>query len=354
MKFKFSTIILLLMVFAPFDLLVLKFLPLPEKVYGFARFGVEFSIYGIFFFLILRNMVFGKLLTRTPIDIPLVLFFAVSILSIIVNRVPIGPALVGWRDLWRFVVLFYILTNINLDERFHRKVITMFVVIGCMQGAIALYQHFAGIDKFFLPRATTVEIAGKVTNYKLLAENNKTYEKGSGVGTICDAVQLANYLLICLAVVVPLFLHYSRITLYKRMFNLIAFGLILVGIFMSYSRISTLFALLSIFITFIAARELKRLFPIAITGALIIIITLAVVAVVPSNKSSTYYNPRLKETSPIENFTQIFSSSLAEKSFETSRGYVIANALPALIKSLNLIGYGPDVDNSLYKLVQKI
>nr|MBK9650916.1 O-antigen ligase family protein [Bacteroidota bacterium] len=353
MKFKFSTFILLFAILAPFDLLLLKFLPLGEKAYGYGRFFVEFAMYLLFFMLILRNLVHGKLFTRTVIDVPLLFFLIVSVFSIVINRVPIGPAMMGWRDLWRWVLLFYILANLNLDDKFHRRIILMFVVIGCVQGLIATTQHFVGVSDIFKPRASTVEIGGKITNYKVLATDNNGFEKGSGVGTITDAVQLATYLLICLSVLIPLFLQYVRTGMVKRFGNYIIFIAIMLGIFMSYSRVSVLFALLAIFITYLVAKELRRLFPIAIVASLVIVVSLAFIATVPSNKSSTYYNPRLKETSPIDNFTQLFSSELAEKSIQNSRGFVVENALPALIKSLNLIGYGPDVDNSLLKLVQR-
>lgn len=324
-----------------------------EKAYGLARVWVEFFLYFIFFLLLLRNMVHGKLLTRTVIDLPVFLFFAISLLSVIINHVPIGMAILGWRDLMRWLFLFYIMANINVDEKFHKKIILSFVVISCIQGGLAIVQHFAGISSFFLPRATTLEVGGKITNFKLLAEGNKGFEKGSGVGTIADTVQLANYLLISLAVVVPLFLQYTRTGALKRFANYFVWVIIMGGIFMTYSRVTILFALLAIFISYLVAKELRKLFPIALLGSLIIIVSLAIVAIVPSNKSSTYFNPRVKETSPADNFTQLFSSGLMEKSIEASRGYVIQNALPALIKSLNLIGYGPDTDGSLLKLVQR-
>ncbi|MBL0052897.1 MAG: hypothetical protein IPP29_15970 [Bacteroidetes bacterium] len=197
---------------------------------------------------------------------------------------------------------------------------------------IATTQHFVGVSDIFKPRASTVEIGGKITNYKVLATDNNGFEKGSGVGTITDAVQLATYLLICLSVLIPLFLQYVRTGMVKRFGNYIIFIAIMLGIFMSYSRVSVLFALLAIFITYMVAKELRRLFPIAIVASLVIVVSLAFIATVPSNKSSTYYNPRLKETSPIDNFTQLFSSELAEKSIQNSRGFVVENALPALIK----------------------
>ena len=45
MKFRISSIIFLLALFVPFEVLILKYLPVSDSVYGYLRFAVEVVIY---------------------------------------------------------------------------------------------------------------------------------------------------------------------------------------------------------------------------------------------------------------------------------------------------------------------
>ena len=74
MKLKFSWLIYFLVLFVPFEILFLKFLPVSDEVYGYLRFLAEVIIYVLAGVILYRVLQSGKLPKGTSIDKPLLVF----------------------------------------------------------------------------------------------------------------------------------------------------------------------------------------------------------------------------------------------------------------------------------------
>jgi hypothetical protein len=76
----------------------------------------------------------------TPIDLPLVAFVLMAIVSIILNRVPPLIAALGLRDLLQYVVVFYGLATLPLTPKWDRHWLRIVFAAGLIQAPIALVQ----------------------------------------------------------------------------------------------------------------------------------------------------------------------------------------------------------------------
>ena len=81
MKFKFSWFILFLVLFVPFEVIILKYLPVSDAVYGYLRFLVEVIIYALAGILFLRYLLAGNIPKGTNIDRPLLIFVLYAIMQ---------------------------------------------------------------------------------------------------------------------------------------------------------------------------------------------------------------------------------------------------------------------------------
>ena len=354
MRLKISSIVTGLAIYLPFETIILKFLPLPDSIVNFFHFGIEVSIYLLFFILLMNNMSKGKLLSKTIADRPILLFLLFSLFTMIVNHSPVSESLVDIRALLKYSFLYFIIANIDFDQKSAKYLLNAFVVVAFTQSVIVVFQHFFGISEIWYPRASDLEIAGKSTNAKLLVEGFKGgREQGSGIGTFGDTVPLANFIVISIGLITPMLLGYIKVNAYRMSFLITTWLLVLFALFCSYSRGSILVGFLGIPLAYLFSRNLHKLFPLILGASLVLTLFVTYTAIAPK-AAQTYYNPKLVYTDPVTNFLNGFSSSYAENSLENSRGYVISEILPNFIEILPLIGYGPGMETSLTIMTNKV
>ena len=100
-----------------------------------------------------------KSLIRTPIDIPILIFIGIGIASALLNGKTFVSTLLAFRLDLRFVLMFYILVNLDFDENFFKRMITVlsfllviqvpvafikFLRYGQMEASIGTYGSFGG------------------------------------------------------------------------------------------------------------------------------------------------------------------------------------------------------------------
>jgi hypothetical protein len=354
MRLKISSIVIGLAIYLPFETVILKFLPLPDSIVSFFHFGIEVTIYVLFFILLMNNMSKGKVINKTIADRPILLFIAFAFFTMFVNKAPIMESLVDLRALIKYAFLYFIIANIDFNQDSAKRLLNAFVIVAFLQSIIVVFQHFFGISDIWYPRASDLEIAGKSTNAKLLVEGFKGgREQGAGIGTFGDTVPLANFIVISIGLITPMLLGYVKLNAYKMSFLITTWLLVLFAMFCSYSRGSILVGFLSIPLAFLLSRKLHKLFPLLLGVSLILTMFIAYTSIAPK-PAQTYYNPKLVYTDPLTNFLNGFSSSYAENSLENSRGYVISEILPGFINVLPLIGYGPAMETSLTIMTNKV
>lgn len=354
MKFKFSSLIVFLVIFVPFEVMILKYLPVTDTVYSFLRFSVEIIIYIIAGILFARYLSAKKIPNGTSIDRPLLLFIIYALAITFINQAPLLQSLIGLRTLLRYLPLMYIIAFINFDESMPRKILHSIIFVAGIQSVIAIYQHYAGLGDFWYPRASDLEIGGKQVSFRLLATGfGGGREIGTGIGTFGDSVFLALFLVIAFAVT---FATMQKKILIPR-FNKITFNIILlliiIALFFTYSRGSVLIALFTIPVILFISGGRKKTF-IYLTVGLIIISPIIIFGVFSKENSDTYINPKLKYTDPLANIASVFSSSYVDKTMQFSRGAVLTEVGGYLVSSFKLLGYSPAQEFALEKASTKL
>ncbi|NWF75463.1 MAG: hypothetical protein HXY53_02645 [Nitrospirae bacterium] len=97
----------------------------------------------IIFILIIKALILKRAtgFVRTPIDIPIVIFLVVALLSIIANSVNPIRAILALRLDIKFILMFYLLVNLNMSEEFYRKIIKIFIILLLIQIPTALIKY---------------------------------------------------------------------------------------------------------------------------------------------------------------------------------------------------------------------
>jgi len=140
-----------LAIYLPFESLILKFIP--DEVYVFARYGSELLIYLVALVVIVRLLSGKHRYRQTPFDLPFALFVVVLLASALVNLVSPTIAILGLRQIFRFMIVFFLVVQIAPSKTFIKNLTwTMFgvVVFQCLLG---IMQAILGepLDQFLLP-----------------------------------------------------------------------------------------------------------------------------------------------------------------------------------------------------------
>jgi hypothetical protein len=149
-----------LSVYLPFEPFLLKWVP--DELYVYARYGSELLIY------LLVVVVFWKLITaqiqlrRTPIDIQFAFFLVALLASVVVNLLPIAPAILGARQILRFMLLFFVTVYLSPTKKWAKAVLMALSAVLLIQVFLGAAQAVVGeqLDNFLLPgeRRTVGEI----------------------------------------------------------------------------------------------------------------------------------------------------------------------------------------------------
>src|ERR1041384_856191 len=293
-KFKYSTIVILLALYVPFEVIILKFMPVSDKIYSLLRFVPEVLIYLLLMVKVAHNIYHKQWLSRTPIDVALLLFVISASISIIVNNAPLALSVIGMRPLLRYIALFYLVSNIDISSTKIKCFIIALIFIGGIQSLLTSFQHFTGINKVFMPRATDLEVAGVQSQFKLAETGwGSGREQGAGIGTFGDSVLVALFLVF---VTVLSCCFYLKIHNKSFLFKLMLIGIFLitlVALFYTYSRASILIGIAAVPIILFLEKKIKRLFFLSLMSLLLFCGVLFLMAN-ESSTSSAYYNPKSK------------------------------------------------------------
>lgn len=355
MKLRLSWVIYFLIIFVPFEVMILKYLPVNDRVYGILLFFVEVVIYLLAGIVLFKFLSTKKLPSGTPIDKPILIFISYSLLITIINQAPMLQSFIGLRVLLRYVPLFYVLSFIQMGDHFPRTVFRMIIAIITIQGAIATYQHYFGINQIWFPRATELEIGGKQFSFKLLNTSfSGGREMGAGIGTFGDSVFLALFMVLTFTILVSALQKVNQIDKKTRWVVFAITALAIVTLFFTYSRGSVLVALASVPIIIFFSGGKKKL-AIYLTAGIIIASPLIMYGVLGKvDQGPGYINPKIKYTDPISNIFAVFTSSYVENTMQFSRGAILTEIGGELVSAFKLLGYSPAQDFALEKAATKL
>lgn len=323
--------------YVAFEEFILKFLPVSDAVYSYLRFFGEMLIYVAFGKLVIHKLYRGIPFVKTAIDLPVIGFYCVVLLSMLVNRSPLIGSLYNIRPFARYIVLFYLVANSNLSERRIRTFLWIILGVGIFQIGAGVIQWAGGpaAFNFFLPRQSTLSIGGFTKEYRLLELGR---EIGSVYGTLGDTVIYGVFMILVLVI------YLSRI---KRLeyLNLLGAAILFFFIARSYSRAATFSALLAGGAWYYFHYGWKKTLQLALAIAMVFGILLAIVN--PFNLE--YINPRKARVGLIGNVTGVFSGSYVRVAQKQRLGALIGN-VPTVLVNKPILGYGADQNTTIERL----
>ncbi|NQV12490.1 hypothetical protein HQ524_03935 [Candidatus Uhrbacteria bacterium] len=135
----------------PLEPFILKWLG--DDLYVFARYFSEVMIY-VLVGVVLIGVMTGKYKRRsTPVDLPLALFLVMIVVSILLNTLPVGEALLGTRQIIRFMLLFYVIVILYPRRFWVKRIAIVIFAMALLQSLIGISQAVVGgdLDTFLLP-----------------------------------------------------------------------------------------------------------------------------------------------------------------------------------------------------------
>jgi hypothetical protein len=151
-----ATTVIFVMTYTPFEEFLLKFVP--GQAYAVARYLPELLLISALGLLLVGRAIRRKPLEGTPMDVPLLLFLAVSLFSILYNRIPLVVGVLELRILLRYVVLLYILVLGEFDKQFIARIFRIMLVIVAVQVGLGLLHSVLGdrASAFLAPGDVTI------------------------------------------------------------------------------------------------------------------------------------------------------------------------------------------------------
>ena len=331
------TIIYFLTGYFAFEEFMLKFLPVSDSVYSYLRFVGEMLIYAAFGKLVIHKLYKGIPFVKTAIDLPIIGFYIVVFLSIIINRSPLIGSLYNIRPFARYIVLFYLIVNSSLSEKRIATLLKIILGVGVIQLFAGVIQWVGGPTAFdfFLPRASTLEVGGFTKEYRLLELGR---EIGSIYGTLGDTVIYGVFMILILVIFL------SRIRRLEYL-NLLGIAVLLMFIARSYSRAATFSAILACAAWYFFQYGWKKTIRLALIIGLIFGVVLAIV----NPFDLEYVNPRKAKVGLVGNLTGVFSGSYVRIAQKQRLGALIGN-VPTVLVNKPILGYGADQNSTIDKL----
>ena len=323
--------------YVAFEEFVLKFLPVSDAVYSYLRFFGEMLIYAAFGRMVIHKLYRGIPFVKTPLDLPIVGFYSVVLLSMLLNRSPLIGSLYNIRPFARYIVLFYLIANSPLSARRIATFLRIILGVGIFQLTAGLIQWIGGSAAFdfFLPRESTLEVGGFTKEYRLLELGR---EIGSIYGTLGDTVIYGVFMIIVLIV------YLSRVRRLAYL-NLLGVGVLFFFIARSYSRAATFSAILACVAWYYFQYGWKKTLRLSLAVAISFSILLAIVN--PFNLE--YVNPRKARVGMAGNITGVFSGDYVRVAQKQRLGALIGN-VPTVLVNKPIFGYGADQNTTIERL----
>lgn len=332
-------VVLFLTAFMPFENFILKFLPVPDQIYLASQFAGEALLYITFAALILRKLLMGTPFRRTPVDVPLIAFVGVAILSIAVNQAPMLGSVMNIRVVLRYTTLFYLLVNLDMTPVQVKQILRIILFVGLVQIIIGGLQLVggSGLNSFLTPKQVDLEIAGQSRQFVLV---NRGREIGSAFGTLGDTIFFSLFMLIVLVI-------YLGDVQRLNAFRLFILGSILLAIGFSYAR-AVVFGTFPVLLVFYRVRYgLKRTLPLLLLIFVAVIVALFLIT--SSFNTSEFVAPVKEKQNIIQNVSGIFSREYFTIAQKQRTGALIGIA-PTILASRPILGYGPDEHTTIERL----
>lgn len=260
--FRPTWVLGMLLLYLPFEPFLLKWIP--DDIYVFARYGSEFLIY-LLVAAVCWKLVSGSLqLRQTPVDIQFILFCVVLMASAVINLVPPVEALLGARQILRFVLLFFVTVYLQPSVLWMKTLFTGLIIVLSIQVFLGYGQFLIGepLDQFLLPSE-----GRSFGDIQLTAGAVQFWDPGQRVfGTLGRYDRLGIFMALLLLVVVAMLYESKLKEHHKTLFILLIASLPVFAL--TYSRAGWFgFILGALFISVWAHRDRRVMVACGVAGA---------------------------------------------------------------------------------------
>lgn len=204
-------ILFLVSLYLPFEPFFLKFIN--DDLYFFARFFSEGLIYLLAAVVIWSLITKKQSITFTPVSVPFMLFLIVLVSSAFINAVPPTIAVLGIRQIIRFVLVFFIAVYLRPPKSYIRMLTYVLLAIVCIQSSIGLAQSVIGapLDELLIP--SEARIFGDIT---VTSGTIQFWDPGSRIfATLGRYDRLGNFLYLFLFIAVAM-LYEKKLKHYRH------------------------------------------------------------------------------------------------------------------------------------------
>ena len=346
--------ILFLVLFVPFEDFILKFLPVSDKIYFYARFMSELLVYAASATIIIKRFLRERSLAKTPLDTPIFVLLQIMFISAIANNSGLFETLVNIRPVFRYTFLFYLVVNLKMTPLRASKILNYCIYAGVGQLIIGLVQWLSrgALDSLLAPRASELDVGGVGKDFVLLSGR----EIGSIYGAAGDTILFASFMILFLILILSkMYIANHKIAQSNRsntekislktkniIFALLVAGTVFATAF-TYARIC-IFVCLGAIIGYTCLKFYRRdrMAILLIVLSLLVPLTVFTVSVVPDLVQTEYAgNARREEQSVIQDTTGIFTKEYVENARQQRLGAVIDIPL-TVIFNRPFFGFGPD------------
>ncbi|WKZ29610.1 MAG: hypothetical protein QY323_02665 [Patescibacteria group bacterium] len=140
-----------LAVFIPLEPFALKFVP--DELFIYAKYFSEILIYLLLGSALLRRVLAGERRAPTPLDLPFALLVLVAIASAVSNFVDPGIAVLGTRQIIRFMLLFFAVAMLAPPRAYLRQLVVLMLGLVLFESLLGMLQAvtLGAIDPLLLP-----------------------------------------------------------------------------------------------------------------------------------------------------------------------------------------------------------
>lgn len=314
--------LLFLIVYLPLEDFVLKWVPVPESLYVLLRQGSELIIY-----LLLAITILGRVLLRQNFRIVkgafnlfFLLFIAYTLVLIFFSEASFVSGLKNVKGLLRYVLLIFILANINLSESYIKRVYQCILLSVFVQALIGVFQLLGGapVKTFFAARA----LSGEESLLRSFSSLNKL--DTDIFGTITTTIGYGFFLLVGFI----LLLVFKDYLIKSKSIRYLTYALIIACTYYSGSRIALFALAIPIFHQLYLWDKKKSVVSVTVAMSFLILYGVFFADKGENNQSFWFI------------FNDKFISTLEMQRF----GLILFVFIPFLFDSHLIFGLGPDKD----------
>ncbi len=115
-----------------------------EPIFGILPRQAIWASDAIIVLLFLKSLHLGvsqKKFERTPLFLPISLFFIWAVLSGFLKGIPLFTIGVALKDFFRYILLFYAIINLDIKEKNLKRLITLFIILIFFQIPVTIFQY---------------------------------------------------------------------------------------------------------------------------------------------------------------------------------------------------------------------